>query len=160
MNAAWRLHLSGRVGGGVGLFVRIGGDRVWLFAARPGITVSTAQTATMPAGFPANLRYDLVREWIEWSGGKATISWAPNDGCAAAPERQRRTAGQLIDRFGSEGGTFVSPKGESYPTDFACVDHRKSWVARPSPAMTQGLTPVPSRLLGMKTHGRFSQCHF
>ncbi len=67
-----------------------------------------------PAGWPTNLRWDLVPKWIAWDGAKATITWPPNDGCAAAPVTEVVPTGTLIDRFGSEGGTFFSPKGESF----------------------------------------------
>jgi hypothetical protein len=73
-----------------------------------------ADAETRPADFPANLRWDLVPKWIKWVADKAQISWPPNDGCAAAPVAQSLTAGQMIDRFGSEFGAFFSPKGESF----------------------------------------------
>jgi hypothetical protein len=46
--------------------------------------------------------------------GEPQTSWPPYDGCAAAPAAQSLTTGQLIDRFGSEFGTFFSPRGESF----------------------------------------------
>lgn len=76
--------------------------------------VAAHAQAAPPAGWPATLRYDLVPAWIQWANDKATISWPPNDGCAAAPVSETIQADTLIDRFGSEGGTFFSPKGESY----------------------------------------------
>jgi hypothetical protein len=67
-----------------------------------------------PDGFPANLRWDLVPKWIQWADTKVTISWPPDDGCAAPPVAQSVVKGTLIDRFGSEGGTFFSPQGEPF----------------------------------------------
>jgi hypothetical protein len=98
-----------------------------------------AQAATPPpAGWPANLRWDLVPKWIQWAAEKATISWPPNDGCAAAPVSETLAVGALIDRFGSEGGTFFSPRGESFASravPYVCkaMDYRIYKVAKPLP---------------------------
>jgi hypothetical protein len=106
-------------------------------AATPAAAAPTAATATTePAGFPANLRWDLVPKWIQWVDSKAQISWPPNDGCAAAPVAQSLTPGQMIDRFGSEGGTFFSPRGESYRSravPYVCrqMDYRVYRVEKP-----------------------------
>ena len=93
---------------------------------------------TPPAGWPANLRWDLVPKWIQWADNKATISWPPNDGCAAAPVAETIPAGAQIDRFGSEGGTFFSPKGESFGSravPYVCnqMDYRVYKVLKPLP---------------------------
>ena len=94
------------------------------------------QSRAAPTGFPVNLRWDLVPKWIEWADNKTTISWPPNDGCATPPDAQSLTAGQMIDRFGSEGGTFFSPKGESYRSravPYVCteMDYRVYRVVEP-----------------------------
>jgi hypothetical protein len=78
----------------------------------------------------------LVPKWIQWAAPNATISWPPNDGCAAPPVVQSLTAGQLIDRFGSEGGTFFSPRGESFASravPYVCkqMDYRVYKVLKP-----------------------------
>jgi hypothetical protein len=83
-------------------------------ACQPAPQRLSQATSPAPAGWPGNLRWDLVPRWIAWANDKATISWPPNDGCAAAPVAEALPAGTLIDRFGSEGGSFFSPKGESY----------------------------------------------
>jgi hypothetical protein len=107
-----------------------------LFGIAP-LALAQAQTASAPAaGFPANLRWDLVPKWIQWADDKAQISWPPNDGCASAPVAQSLTAGQMIDRFGSEGGTFFSPRGESYRSravPYVCrqMDYRVYRVVKP-----------------------------
>jgi len=99
----------------------------------------TDQAATAaPAGFPANLRWDLVPKWIQWTASKVTISWPPNDGCAQVPQSQTLAAGTLIDRFGSEGGSFFSPKGESFKSravPYVCtqMDYRVYRVVKPLP---------------------------
>jgi len=78
------------------------------------VTQSALAASPPPSGWPANLRWDLVPKWIQWAADKATITWPPNDGCAAAPVAEAVPVGALIDRFGSEGGTFFSPRGESF----------------------------------------------
>lgn len=70
-----------------------------------------AAPAQAAPNLPANLRTDLYPQWID---GKGQITWPPNDGCAAAPVSVTLPAGTLIDRFGSEGGRFFSPRGASY----------------------------------------------
>jgi hypothetical protein len=72
----------------------------------------SAQAPGAPA-LPANLRPDLYPKWIDAQG---QVKWPPNDGCAATPASEVLPTGALIDRFGSEGGSFFSPKGESYPS--------------------------------------------
>src|ERR1700722_1355132 len=85
-----------------------------LVQAQTTATVPAAAANAAPAGFPANLRWNLVPKWIQWVDAKARISWPPNDGCESAPVARGLAAGEMIDRFGSEGGTFFSPEGESY----------------------------------------------
>ncbi len=77
-------------------------------------THSAVAQPAPPAGWPSNLRYDLVPKWIQWSAGKATISWPPNDGCVDAPVQVTLPAGTLIERFGNEGGAFFFPNGTSF----------------------------------------------
>jgi hypothetical protein len=99
-------------------------------------TVLVVATNPAPAGFPANLRWDLVPKWIQWVDAKAQISWPPNDGCESVPVARSLAAGEMIDRFGSEGGTFFSPKGESYRSravPYVCgqMDYRVYLVVKP-----------------------------
>jgi hypothetical protein len=106
-------------------------------AAQPSTATPTVAVATAePAGFPANLRWNLVPKFIQWVNDKAQISWPPNDGCAGTAEPASLTAGELIDRFGSEGGTFFTPKGESYGSravPYICrqMDYRVYRVLKP-----------------------------
>jgi Tuberculosis necrotizing toxin len=102
----------------------------------PSRAQSAAEVGGAPAGFPANLRWELVPKWIKWADAKADISWPPNDGCAAAPVAQSLAGGEMIDRFGSEGGTFFSPRGESYRSravPYVCrqMDYRVYRVVKP-----------------------------
>jgi Tuberculosis necrotizing toxin len=107
-----------------------------LTATAAASAAATPTAAAAPAGFPANLRWDLVPKWIKWVGAKAQVAWPPNDGCASVPVLQSLTAGQVIDRFGSEGGAFFSPKGESYRSravPYVCtqMDYRVYRVVKP-----------------------------
>lgn len=110
-----------------------------LFGCAPVAPVQThnaASVSPVPAGFPANLRWDLVPGWIKWTDAKAQISWPPNDGCSSAPVSQSLRTGELIDRFGSESGKFFSPKGESYQSravPYVCtqMDYRVYRVVKP-----------------------------
>lgn len=83
-------------------------------AVTPACTRQSApQTAGPPAAFklPANVRPALYPKWFDASG---QIRWPPHDGCAGAETAETVPAGTLIDRFGSEGGSYFSPRGESY----------------------------------------------
>ncbi len=111
-----------------------------LIAALAMVVVPVVASAadTVPAGWPGILRWDLVPKWIQWVDGKANISWPPNDGCAAAPVNETIPVGTELDRFGSEGGTFFSPKGESFrarAVPYVCrqMDYRVYRVLKPLP---------------------------
>ncbi len=80
----------------------------------PAAASAPAAASVKPPGFPANLRWDLVPKWIQWVNDAAQISWPPKDGCASTPVAQSLTAGQMIDRFGSDHGSFFSPRGASF----------------------------------------------
>jgi hypothetical protein len=70
--------------------------------------------AVSPAAQPpmaADLNPALDRSWI---GPNGEIRWPPDDGFAAAPVPVVLMPGMLIDRFGSDGGRFFSPKGAAY----------------------------------------------
>ncbi len=79
-----------------------------LALALPGVAVAQQAAPTIPS----YLRADLYPEWLDASG--KVKKWPENNGCAAAPVSETLPEGKLIDRFGSENGTFFSPKGESY----------------------------------------------
>ncbi|GEM_PF-1689018 len=71
-----------------------------------------AQTAPLPADWPPHLRPSLFPEWID---AAKQIKWPPRDGCAeVAPVAETIAPGELIDRFGSEGGSFFSPQGQAF----------------------------------------------
>lgn len=64
-----------------------------------------------PADFPPTLRPALYPAWID-AGGR--VNWPANDGCAAAPVTVTLPAGMVVDRFGSEGGNFLSTPDQGF----------------------------------------------
>jgi Tuberculosis necrotizing toxin len=103
------------------------------------------QTATASA-CPVNFRTDLMPKWMTCADGKANVKWPPNDGFAAAPTTQTLMLGDVIDRFGSEGGTFFSPKGESFDSravPYVCrqMDYRIYQVRKPIPVKAGKAAP-------------------
>ena len=88
---------------------------LWLMLAAivpPACTPSPApQTSSAAPALPPYLRQDLYPRWID---AQAQVRWPPDNGCAAAPVASTIPPNTLIDRFGSENGTFVSPKGQPF----------------------------------------------
>ena len=64
----------------------------------------------MPLAAP-QLRTDLAARWIDAQGH---VVWPPNEGFAGAPAPIALPVGLLLDRFGSGGGRFFSPRGANY----------------------------------------------
>ena len=60
---------------------------------------------------PAGARPDLDKHWVKPDGN---YDWPPNDGFAATPVGLVLPAGMLLDRFGGDGGNFLSPKGAPF----------------------------------------------
>ena len=58
--------------------------------------------------------YDLVKSDPHYYTPEGEIIWPPNRGVLGEPERIILKPGTIIDRFGYEGGTFVSPYGVPY----------------------------------------------
>ena len=94
---------------------------------QPGATASAC---------PVNFRADLTPKWMTCADGKANVKWPPNDGFAAPPATRTLALGDVIDRFGSEGGTFFSPRGQSFDAravPYVCrqMDYRVYQVRKP-----------------------------
>ncbi|WP_342603969.1 T7SS effector LXG polymorphic toxin [Peribacillus sp. FSL E2-0159] len=58
--------------------------------------------------------YELVKSKPEYYTPEGEIIWPPNRGVLGEPEPMILKPGTIIDRFGYEGGTFVSPYGVPY----------------------------------------------
>jgi hypothetical protein len=94
------------------------------------------QAQATASACPVNFRADLVPKWLSCADGKANVKWPPDDGFAAAPTTRTLALGDVIDRFGSEGGNFFSPKGESFDSravPYVCrqMDYRIYQVRKP-----------------------------
>lgn len=77
------------------------------------------------------LGYDRLLEWVKqrsqnesikryfgeknkWIDEQGNINWPPNRGFKKPPEKIILQPGTRVDRYGYEGGTFVSPEGTPY----------------------------------------------
>jgi predicted ribonuclease toxin of YeeF-YezG toxin-antitoxin module len=58
--------------------------------------------------------YEVVKSNPKYFTSEGEINWPPNRGVVGNPERIKIKPGTIIDRFGYEGGTFVSPYGVPY----------------------------------------------
>lgn len=83
----------------------VGGCATRVTATAPGATASAS------VALPAGARPDLDRHWVKPDGNYA---WPPNDGFAAAPTAVVLPPGMLLDRFGGDGGNYLSPKGAPF----------------------------------------------
>jgi hypothetical protein len=111
---------------------------LFLVTSLAGCTAPQPVSSAAPGGWPVYLRWDLVPRWIAWNPPKPDITWPPHDGCAADAIAETLTPGMLIDRFGRDGGSFFSPKGESYAgraVPYVCrqMDYTIYKVAKPMP---------------------------
>ena len=85
--------------------------RAW-FLATLALAMALSGCAPQATGnLPAGVRPDLDRQWLSPAGG---LNWPPNEGFSAAPTAEVLPPGTLIDRFGSDGGSFFSPAGAGY----------------------------------------------
>ncbi|RFB15389.1 DUF4237 domain-containing protein [Bacillus sp. HNG] len=58
--------------------------------------------------------YEIVKSNPKYYSSDGEINWPPNRGVLGKTETQILKPGTIIDRFGYEGGTFVSPYGVPY----------------------------------------------
>jgi len=70
-----------------------------------------ACTSSPPVTPAPPLRQTLAQNWLDPAGH---VLWPPREGFAAEPVPMILPPGMLLDRFGSDGGRFFSPKGASY----------------------------------------------
>ena len=123
----------------------------WLLAA-VGLALALARCAppvsVSAVALPAGVRPDLDRQ--HWLTPQGTINWPPNDGFAAAPVPEILPPGTLLDRFGSDYGTFFSPAGAPYgkrALPYVCLQQAYTvyrvraplpvWVGRAAPWFDQ-----------------------
>lgn len=72
---------------------------------------TASSSASAQVTLPAGARPDLDKHWVKPDG---SYDWPPNEGFAATPAPMILPAGMLLDRFGSDGGNFLSPKGAPF----------------------------------------------
>jgi hypothetical protein len=106
---------------------------IGLFAALVGCAADPTYSE-----WPAHLRRDLAPKWIQWNAqtSSATILWPEDDGCDGSATTRVLPVGMLLDRFGSESGTFFGSRGESFTSramPYVCerVEYRLYVVERP-----------------------------
>jgi uncharacterized Zn-binding protein involved in type VI secretion len=75
----------------------------------PPSTVSAVRR--MPQEFQSEYAAARAAGWRKPDG---STWWPPNDGAVGAPQRVTLPAGQRLDRFGGEHGSFTSPSGQSF----------------------------------------------
>ena len=71
------------------------------------------------ASIAASIGIDLAEagaaaEASSTSGGAAAIEWPPNNGFADEPVSGSLQPGQVVQRYGSENGTFLAPAGTPF----------------------------------------------
>lgn len=92
---------------------------------------------------PPEIRPDIAAQWKDGSGA---LRWPPNDGAAGAITPLVLAPGMIIDRYGCEGGTFLSPRGTAFaaralPYVCATAPYFTYRVARPVVAWTAKAAP-------------------
>ncbi|WP_365305471.1 TNT domain-containing protein [uncultured Thiodictyon sp.] len=65
----------------------------------------------LPPKRTPNLRSDLNERWFNANGD---LDWPPNTGFSGEPKPTTLPVGTKIDRYGSSGGSFLSPEGTPY----------------------------------------------
>jgi hypothetical protein len=101
---------------------------------QPKPTPTNEVSAERPPVTSPKLRSDLSNEWFDPKTGK--LSWPPNDGFSSEPVSQTLDPGTQIDRYGSNFGKFLSPKGASFgaralPYDESAMPYHAFEVLKP-----------------------------
>ncbi|KQM63573.1 MULTISPECIES: glycohydrolase toxin TNT-related protein [unclassified Sphingomonas] len=98
----------GGMGGGAGGAKAIAGRRGWQWGTPP---ATRAALNKMPLPYQAQYATAKSNNW-KWPNK----GWPPNNG-AAGPERLTTLSAKTkLDRYGGEGGGYMSPSGESFPS--------------------------------------------
>ena len=99
-----------------------------------------AQDVQKPAQ-PA-LRADLTAPWVQ----NGQINWPPNDGCDGTEKSETLPQGTLVDRYGSDYGTFFAQPGTPYearalPYDTSTLPYHIYIVAQPLTVLECRIAP-------------------
>lgn len=89
------------------------------------------------------VRSDIAAQWKDGSGA---LRWPPNDGAAGTITPVVLPPGMILDRFGCEGGNYLSPRGAAFtaralPYVCATSPYFTYRVARPLLAWTAKAAP-------------------
>ncbi|ARJ66662.1 hypothetical protein WV31_13765 [Magnetospirillum sp. ME-1] len=89
------------------------------------------------------IRSDIAAQWKDGSGN---LRWPPNDGAAGTITPVVLAPGMILDRYGCEGGTFLSPRGAAFsaralPYVCATAPYFTYRVVRPLLAWTAKAAP-------------------
>lgn len=89
------------------------------------------------------IRSDIAAQWRD---GNGALRWPPNDGAAGAITPVVLAPGMILDRYGCEGGTFLSPRGAAFsaralPYVCATAPYYSYRVVRPLLAWTAKAAP-------------------
>jgi len=92
---------------------------------------------------PPEVRTDIAATWKDGSGN---LRWPPNDGAAGVVTPVVLAPGMVLDRFGCETGTFLSPRGAAFtaralPYVCATAPYYTYRVVRPLLAWTAKAAP-------------------
>ncbi|WHA44059.1 glycohydrolase toxin TNT-related protein [Agrobacterium larrymoorei] len=91
-----------------------GGDRPQGYVGNPLVRTDTS-------GLTSRLRYDVDAEaggsspYSQWQNPDGSFKWPPNNGAVPGSEKVvSLRPGDMMDRFGYDGGTYTSPIGVKY----------------------------------------------
>jgi hypothetical protein len=92
---------------------------------------------------PPQIRADIAPKWKDGSGN---LVWPPNDGAAGTVTPVVLEPGMILDRYGCEGGNFLSPRGAAFtnralPYVCATAPYFTYRVSRPLLAWTAKAAP-------------------
>ena len=105
--------LGGLAGGGLGTK---GGQRFALRNLHPELRELPFPVARNVAKMPPEFQSEYAAARAAgWKRPDGSTWWPPNNGGVGTPEQIGLKPGTKLDRFGSENGSFMSPRGASFP---------------------------------------------
>jgi Tuberculosis necrotizing toxin len=104
---------------------------------------STAEPQKPGLSNGPSLRSDLDPKWLKDDG---TPKWPANDGFESAPTNETLPVGTKLDRYGGDGGSFMSPEGTPYenralPYDQSTLKYQQYEVIKPLPVKSGEAAP-------------------
>lgn len=104
---------------------------------------SPRKAAKLPPKRTANLRSDLGERWFKPDG---ELDWPPHAGFSGEPKPTTLPVGTKVDRYGSSGGSFLSPEGTPYgerslPYDPSKIKYHAYEVVKPLDVNSGSIAP-------------------